>query len=186
MVLFKISVAGAVLFVAGLVLLTVAGQYVTVPVQTVQRNDVEQLTQFTVGDITDRSYSLPGGVSAFGSLNVTQLPTNQLGDINFTILDAGNYQKWSSGQQSNSLLSKDEQGQSTFTFTTTTNGPYYFVFDDRASPYKKAVAFSLSYNELSTSYVTDPRVPYIGWGFVAAGLIVLAIGLIRKPPVTWA
>ena len=184
--MFKTAVAGAILLVAGILLLTVAGQYVTVPMQTVQRHYVEQLSEFTVGDVTDRSYSLPAGVSGFGSLNVTQLPTNQFGDINFTILDAGNYQKWSAGQQTSSLLSKDEQGQSTFTFTTTTSGPYYFVFDDRASPYKKTVAFSLSYNEISTSYATDPRVPDVGWGFVVAGLIVLAIGLIRKPPVTWA
>lgn len=186
MVLFKTSVAGAMLVVAGLLLLTVAGQYVTVPVQTVQRHYVEQLAAFTVGDVTDRSYSLPAGVSTSGSLNVTQLPTNQLGDINFTIFDANNYQKWSAGQQSSSLLSKDEQGQSTFTFNTAKSGPYYFVFDDRLSSYKKSVAFSLSYDVVSTNYEQDPRIPYAGWALLIVGLLVLSVGLIKKAPVSWA
>lgn len=186
MVLFKTSIAGTILLIAGILLLAVAGQYITVQVQTVQRHYVEQLATFTVGDLQYRQYSLPASVSAFGSLNTTQVPTNQSSDIQFTIFDADNYQKWAAGQQSNSLLSKDEQGQSNFAFTTSNSGPYYFVFDDRASPYKKSVAFSLSYNDVSTNFVPDPRVPYVAWGLVATGLVILAIGLIKKAPIPWS
>ena len=186
MVLFKTTVAGAFLLIAGILLLTVAGQYITVQVQVVQRHDVEQHAMFLVGDLADRQYSLPASVSAFGSLDVAQAPTNQSSDIQFKVFDADNYQKWASGQQSNSLFAKDAQGQSNFTFSTTNNGLYYFVFDNTASLYKKYVAFSLSYNEVSTSQQPDPRIPYVGWGLLAAGLFVLAIGLIKKAPIPWS
>jgi hypothetical protein len=186
MVLFKTTVAGALLLIAGVVLLTVGGSYITAQVQVVQRQDVEQHALFLVGDLADRQYTLPASVSAFGSLNVTQAGTNQSSDIQFTVFDADNYQKWTAGQQSNFLFSKDEHGQSNFTFTTTDSGPYYFVFDNRVSLYKKYVAFTLGYNEVSTSQVPDPRVPYVGWGLLAAGLVVLTIGLIKKAPISWA
>jgi len=186
MVLFKTTVAGALLLIVGILLLTVAGQYLTIQVQDVQSHYVEQHVLFLVGDLANRQYSLPSGVFAFGALDVAQAPTNQSSDIQFTIFDANNYQKWTSGQQSDSLFSKDEYGQSNFTFTTSNNGPYYFVFDNRASLYKKYVTFSLSYNEVSTSQAPDPRVPYVGWGLLAAGLVVLAIGLIKRAPIPWS
>src|SRR5271157_6467358 len=124
MVLFKTAVAGAFLLIAGILLLTVAGQYITVQVQTVQRHDVEQHAMFLVGDLADRQYSLPDSVSAFGSLDVASAPTNQSSDIQFKVFDADNYQKWVAGQESNFLFSKDAQGQSNFTFTSTNGGQY--------------------------------------------------------------
>lgn len=186
MVLFKTTLAGALLLIAGILLLTIAGQYITVQVQVVQRHDVEQHAMFLVGDLADRQYSLPDSVSAFGSLGVAQAPTNQSSDIQFKVFDADNYQKWTAGQDSNFLFSKDAQGQSNFTFTSTNGGLYYFVFDNRASLYKKYVTFSLSYNEVSTSQQPDSRIPYVGWGLLGAGLVVLAIGLIKKAPIPWA
>ena len=186
MVLIKTAVAGGLLLVVGILLLTVAGQYVTVEVQSVQRHDMEQHASFLVGDLADRSYSLPASVYTFGSLNVARADTNQSSDIQFTVFDADNYQKWTAGQQSNFLISKDESGQSNFTFTTTNSGLYYFVFDNRASLYKKFVTFTLSYNEVSTSQVPDPRVPYVGWGLLAAGLVVFTIGLLKKAPIPWS
>jgi hypothetical protein len=186
MVLFKTTLAGALLLIAGILLLTIAGQYITVQVQIVQRHDVEQHAMFLVGDLVDRQYSLPASVSAFGSLDVAQAPTNQSSDIQFKVLDADNYQKLTAGQQPNSLFANDAQGQSNFTFSTTNSGLYYFVFDNTHSLYKKYVTFSLSYNEISTSQQPDPRVPYAGWGLLAAGLVVLTIGLIKKAPIPWS
>jgi hypothetical protein len=169
-----------------MLLLTVAGPYVTVPVQVVQRHDVESHAQFLVGDVTDRSYSIPGSVAVFGTLDVAEAPTNQTGDIQFMVFDAQNYQLWMAGQQSNNLFISDQQGHSNFAFNTPSSGVYYFVFDNRASLYKKFVTLSLGYNEVSISNKPDPRIPYLGLGLLAAGLVVLIFGLARKPPIPWA
>jgi hypothetical protein len=186
MVLLKTTVAGACLLAVGILLLTALGQYVTVEVQQVQTRPVEPHAEFLVGDVVDRSYNLPASVSTTGSVGVTQAPTNASGDIRFMVFDAGNYQKWNSGQQSDFLFSVEKQGQFNFTFTTTSGGVYHFVFDNRASLFKKYVTLSVSYSEVTVSHVPDPRVPYIGWAFLVGGGIILVYGLIRKPPVPWA
>jgi hypothetical protein len=186
MVLLKTTLAGAILLVAGILLLTVAGPYIRVPVQVVQSHDVEAHAQFLVGDMVDRDYTLPSGVSVFGSLYVAQAPTNQSASIQFLVFDAQNYQLWAAGQQSNNLFSSDNQGASNFTFNTASAGVYHFVFDNRASLYKKYVTLSVGYNEVSISARPDPRVPDVGWALLAVGLVVLIYGLARKPRVSWA
>jgi len=186
MVLLKSALVGAFLLVAGILLLTVAGPYITVQVQAVQRHDVEPHAQFLVGDVADRQYTLPGGVSVFGTLDVAQAGTNQSTSIPFLVLDSQNYQLWSTGQQSNNLFSSDQQNASNFTFSTPSAGVYYFVFDNRASLYKKYVTLSVSYNEVSVGTKPDPRIPYVGWGLLAFGMVVLVYGLAKKPQVQWA
>jgi len=186
MVLLKTTLIGALLLVAGILLLTVAGPYITVQVQVVQRHDVEPHAQFLVGDVVDKPYTLPGDVSVFGTLNVAQAPTNQSGSVQFMVFDAQNYGLWSAGQQSNNLFTSDQQGAFNFTFNTAGAGVYYFVFDNRASVYKKYVTLSVGYNEVSVSTKPDPKVPYVGWGLLAAGLVALIYGLARKPRITWA
>jgi hypothetical protein len=186
MVLLKTTLAGACLLVVGILLLTTLGQYVTVEVRQVQQRDVEPHAEFLVGDVVDRTYTLPASVSAAGSVDVTQAPTNASGDIKLMVFDADNYQKWSSGQQSDFMFSAEKQGQFNFTFTTANAGVYYFVFDNRASLFKKYVILSVGYSEVTISHVPDPRVPYIGWALAVVGGIVLVIGLAKKPPIPWA
>ena len=186
MVLLKTTLTGVLLLVVGILLLTVAGQYITVQVQVVQRHDVELHAEFLVGDVVDRPYSLPAGVSVFGTLDVTQAPTNSSSDVRFLVFDSTNYQSWAAGQQSSFIFSGDVQGSSNFTFNINNSGVYHFVFDNRASLFKKYVSFSVSYNEVSTSHQPDPRVPYVGWGLSVVGLILLVYGLVRKPPISWA
>ena len=186
MVLLKTTLIGAILLAAGILLLTAVGPYITVPVQVVQRHDVESNAKFRVDDVTDRQYTLPGSVAVSGWLDVAQAPTNQSDDIQFMVFDTQNYQSWATGQQSNYVFASDRQGLSNFTFNTPSSGVYHFVFDDRASPYKKDVTLSIGYDEVSVNYQPDPRVPYVGWGFLAVGLVVAIYGLVRKPPISWA
>jgi hypothetical protein len=186
MVLVKMTLAGAMLLVAAILLLTVAGPYVTVQVQAVQRHDVEPHAQFLVGDVTDRQYSIPGSVAVFGTLDVAQAPTNQSSNIQFMVFDAQNYQRWATGEQPNAMFSSDEEGHSNFTFNTQNSGIYYFVFNNTASVYKKYVTLSVSYNEVSISNQPDPRIPYVAWGLLAVGFVVLIYGLAKKPPIRWA
>jgi len=186
MVLLKTTLIGALLLVTGILLFTVAGRYLTVQVQIMQQHDVEPHAQFLVGDVRDRQYALPGGVAVVGTVNVAQAPTNQSGSVQFMIFDAQNYELWSTGQQSNNFFTSDQQGTFNFTFNTAGAGVYHFVFDNRASVYKKYVTLSVSYNEVSVSSKPDPRVPYVGWGLLAIGLIALIYGLARKPRISWA
>jgi hypothetical protein len=185
MVLFKTAMVGVCILVAGILLLTILAPYVTVDVQQVQYRDVEPHAEFLVGDVADRTYTLPATVAASGSVVVTQAPTNASGDVKFMVLDDNNYQNWSSGQQSNSLFSADDQGNFTFNFTTANSGVYHFVFDNRASVFKKYIVLSVGYNEVTLSHIRDPRVPYIGWALVVVGGILLVYGLARKPPIPW-
>ncbi|MGO9645564.1 MAG: hypothetical protein ACLPY5_12550 [Candidatus Bathyarchaeia archaeon] len=186
MVLFKTAIVGVAVLIIGILLLTVIGPYVTVTAQNIQTRDVDPHVEFLVGDMIDRSYTLPSSVPVFGSVYVSQAPTNQTSNIQLSIFDADNYQIWSSGGQANSLYSTDGQGQFNYTFTTPKSGLYYFVFDNRASLYKKYVVFSLSYNEVITSQEPDTRIPYLAWAFIIVGGLVAAVGLIRKPAMSWA
>lgn len=186
MVLLKTVLAGALLLTIGLLMVTFIGQYVTMEVQDLQRRDIEPHSEFLIGDVLDRSYSLPAGVSVLGSIVVTQAPSNQSGDIRFIVFDAENYQRWSSGGQSNFLFSALKQGQFNFTFKTDKAGVYHFVFDNRASLFKKYVILSIAYNEVFTSRVPDTRVRYVGWALLVVGGLILVFGLVKKPPVSWA
>lgn len=186
MVLLKTTLAGATMLVVGILLLTLLSQYVTVQVQYTQTRTVEPHAEFLVGDVVDRQYTLPASVSAAGTVDVTQAPSNASGNVQFTIFDDSNYQKWNSGQQSNSLYSSEGQGQFNYTFSTGGAGLYHFIFDNRASLYKKYVVLSVNYDEIILTHVPDSRIPYIGYVLLVGGAIVLVFGLLKKPPVSWA
>ncbi|HUO41910.1 MAG TPA: hypothetical protein VMU35_02965 [Methylomirabilota bacterium] len=184
--LFKTTISGVAALVIGIVLLTFAGQYITMTVQNVQRTDIEPHAEFLVGDVEQRSYSLPANVMVFGTVKVTQAPTNQSGDIRFIVFDDENYQKWNAGGQANFAYSMEKQGDFNYTFTSTGNVVYHFVFDNRASLYKKYVIFSLAYNDIVTSQVPDPRVQYVAYVLIGAGALLLVIGLMKKPSPRWS
>jgi hypothetical protein len=185
MVLLKSTVSGIALVIVAVLLLTVIGQYVTMEVQQTQKIDLEPHAEFLVGDVADRPYSIPSGVSVFGTVTVTQAPSNQSGDIQFFVLNAENYQKWASGGSADSLFSAD-QGRFNYTFSAGSAGVYHFVFDNRASLFKKYVTLTVSYNEILTSHVPDPKVQYIGWVLLVGGCAVLVYGLARKPQIPWS
>jgi len=186
MVLLKATLVGALLLVAAVLLLSVAGPYFTIQVQNVQQHSVEPHAEFLVGDVTDRQYTLPGGVSVFGTVDVAQAPSNQSGSLQFMILDTQNYNLWSAGQPSNNLFASTQAGAINYTFNTASSGIYHFVFDNRASVYKKYVVLGVNYDEVSTGTKLDPKVPYVGWGLLVVGLVVLVYGILRKPTITWA
>lgn len=186
MVLFKTTLIGASLAIIGFLVLIVLGAYITVQVQDVQVRMVEPHAEFLVGDLTDKPYSLPGSVPVFGTVDVTQAPGNSSGDIHFMVFDSDNYEKWSAGQQANFLFSADKQGEFNFTLTTASGGSYHFVFDNHASLFKKYVVLSIAYKEITINNIPDPRVPYVAWAILGVGGVILAYGLVRKPPIAWA
>jgi len=186
MVLFKTTMAAVAMLIIGVLLLSFGGQYITTTVQNVQRTNVEPHAEFLVGDVVERSYSLPASVTALGSVKTTQAPTNQSGDIRFLVFDDENYQKWSSGGQANFAYSADKQGQFNYTFTTSASGIHHFVFDNRASLYKKYLVFSLAYDDVVTSQIPDSRTQYVAWALIFIGATLLVIGLLRKPPLIWS
>ncbi|MGD0423204.1 MAG: hypothetical protein ABSA92_07065 [Candidatus Bathyarchaeia archaeon] len=184
--LFKTTMTGVAVLVIGILLLTFAGQYITMTVQNVQRTDIEPHAEFLVGDMEQRSYTLPAAVTVFGTVKATQAPTNQSGDIRFLVFDDQNYQKWSTGVQANFVYSTDREGQFNYTFTSTANVLYHFVFDNRASLYKKYVVFSLAYDDTVSSQVPDPRTQYIAYAMIVLGALLLVVGLAVKPKPRWS
>jgi hypothetical protein len=184
--LFKTTITGITVLVIGLLLVTFAGQYITMTVQNLQRTDVEPHVEFLVGDVEQRPYTLPAGVTVFGTLSVIQAPTNQSGDIRFLVFDDENYQRWSAGGQANFVYSTEKEGQFNYTFNTNANVPYHFVFDNRASLYKKYVVFSVAYNEVVTSQVQDSRVQYVAYAMIGLGAVTLVMGLLMKPKPRWS
>lgn len=82
--------------------------------------------------------------------------------------------------------STDKQGQFNYTFNSNANLLYHFVFDNRASLYKKYVVFSVAYNEVVTSQVPDPRVQYVAYALIALGAVMLVMGLMMKPKPRWS
>ena len=186
MVLFKTTMAAIVVLVIGVLLLNFGGQFITMMVQSTQRTDLEPHAEFLVGDVVQRSYSLPATVTAFGVVKTSQAPTNQSGDVRFLVFDDLNYQKWNTGGQADSAYSSEKQGQFNYTFPTSKSGVYHFVFDNRASMYKKYVVFSMSYNEVVRSQVPDSRLQYVAWAMLIGGALLLVVGLVRKPSLRWA
>jgi hypothetical protein len=186
MVLLKTTLTGIGLLVLGVLLVTALGQYVTVEVREVQRQSVEPHVEFLVGDLADRPYSLPASSQVLGNIIVAQAPSNQTGDIRFLVFDADNYQRWLSGSQADFIYSADKQGEFNYTFTTGTTGIYHFVFDNRASVYKKYVTLTVAYDEVTTSRVPDVRVSYVGWVLLVAGGLIFVYGLVKRPPASWA
>jgi len=185
MVLLKTAIAGFGILTIGVLMLTMVGQYVTMDVQQVQMHEIEPHAEFLVGDFVDRTYTLPGSVHVLGTVGVSQAPSNQTSDVRFLVFDADNYQKWSSGDQASFVYSTDKQGQFNYTFTPGTTGTYHFVFDNRASVYKKYVTLTIAYEEVITSRIPDPRVGYLSFGLILVGSLVFLYGMIRKPPLTW-
>jgi hypothetical protein len=186
MVLLKTTIAGTVLLALGVLLLFFGGQYVTIEIQQVNRHNVEPHAEFLVGDIVDRTYSLPAGVNVLGTVSATEAPSNQTGDIRFSVLDADNYQRRVAGLQPTYLYDAQKQGHFNFTFTTGQSGVYHFIFDNSASVYKKYVILTMAYDEITTSQAPDTRATYVAWGLVIASGLILIYGLVRKAPVTWA
>jgi hypothetical protein len=186
MVLLKTTLTGLIFLAVGILLVTVIGQYATIEVQQVHRMDIEPHYELLVGDFKERPYNLPASSNIYGTVSVTQAPSNETGDIRFLVFDTENYQNWISQGQASSLYSMDNQGQFNFTFKTDKSGVYHFVFDNTASVYKKYVVLTIAYNEVSTSRVPDVRANYVGWVTLVAGGLITAYGLIRKPAVTWA
>jgi hypothetical protein len=185
MVLLKTTLTGIAFLILGLLLLTVAGQYVTIEVQQLQHRNIEPHAEFLVGDASYRYYNLPANVPVLGTVIVTEAPTNASGDIRFMILDADNYQRWSTGGHPDSILQTQKQGAFNFTFTTPKDGVYYFVFDNTASLFKKYVILTVAYNEITTSRVPDIRANYVSWALIIIGALIFAYGLVGKPRVTW-
>jgi hypothetical protein len=186
MVLLKPVLAGIILLALGIVSSTILGQYVTMEVQQTQRRDLVPYAKLFVESTKDESYTFPTNVQVFGTILVTEEPSNQSGDIRFIVLDGENYQKWSTGAQVDSVYSVNGQGQFNYTFTTAKGGTLHFVFDDRGLPYKKHVTLSVAYNQVLTHRVADTRLVPVGWVLMISGALVLVYGLARKAPIPWS
>jgi hypothetical protein len=71
-------------------------------------------------------------------------------------------------------------------FTVPRTGLYHFIFDNTNSPVKKKVTMTADIQKPVTLYVPDRRVSYVAYGFLAIGVFVTVVGVLRKPQIAWA
>jgi len=186
----KPTVAGVILVALGVV----GGFYGR---QTYLR-DVSKTTtdSFQVSaDVKETSYWQYGfrfetSTSVSGNGTVTSGVTGQSGEVSFLVMDRTNFENWKLRQPGVQFLVKIPQAPARFefSFTTTKNETYYFVFDNYYSSVKQDASLVVRYQYVKI--VKEPYVEYTyaygGVGLAILGAIVLSYGLLKKPEIRWA
>lgn len=112
---------------------------------------------------------LKGGVHVKGSLEVADGR-----EISFYVMNQGNFSEWRKGRPSTIILAKPFAVSYNFTFTPTTDGTYFFVFDNQDTS-RRAVIFGL--NVVESVAVLNPVIEYAGYLILAVGIILSALGI---------
>ena len=119
---------------------------------------------------------LQSHVHAAGSLQVADGR-----EIAFYVMDEGNFSNWRAGRLTTIILAMPLTSSYNFNFTSTSEGSYYFVFDNHDTS-RRVVIFSLS--SIEQTVVLAPAITYAGPEalLLAALLIILGIKTGKKKP----
>lgn len=98
-------------------------------------------------------------------------------EIAFYVMDAGNFSQWRNGRPSTIILVRPEAVSYNFTFTSITDGTYYFVFDNQDTT-RHDVVFSLS--AVKTATILNPIVELAGYETLALGIVLFLMGVRRR------
>lgn len=111
---------------------------------------------------------LKGGVQVDGALEVADGH-----EAAFYVMDAGNFSQWRAGKPSAIIIARPTVISSNFTFTPTTSGTYYFVFDNQDTA-RRVVIFSLGAAENVT--VLNPIIEFAGYEILLVGILLSFLG----------
>lgn len=135
-------------------------------------------------------FRLEASTLVMGDCVVYSSLTNQSTDIAFLVLDRVNFGHWRQRQSGVQYVIKLPQAHAkfNFTFTTTRNDTYYFVFDNYYSSIKKTVSLNVRYQyvKIVKESHTDYAPTYAATILIALGAISLTYGLLKRPEIRWA
>jgi len=115
------------------------------------------------------SVQLDGGVPITGTFQV-----GSGGEIDFYIMDEGNFSSWQAGYPAAVLLAALSASQDNFTLSPPRAGSYYFVFENQDMT-RRVVVFTLDL--VGETVLIHPAVEYLPYGLVTVGILLFALGL---------
>jgi hypothetical protein len=174
----KILTIGLILIVAGVFTIEQGPQFLSPIAQSVGFASHVQavnpilpptLLPIPPSNYTSYSSNLSGGVQVQGTLQVTDGR-----EIAFYVMDEGNFSLWREGRPSAIILARPTAISYNFTFTPTTSGTYFFVFDNQDTA-RRVVIFSLDSVENLT--ILNPIVEFSGYEVFLVGFALSVFGI---------
>lgn len=184
--LIKTSIAGALALATSLMFIFPLSSAVTVEVPKVVTGDLIPKMTALVGDIFVKSVTLEKRTKVTGTVQAKIAGSESPGEVTFIVFDSANYSRWQAGESFTALYKVTNTDRFEFAFVAGRSGVHNFVFDNRASLYKKEVSLAAGYEQTVLSREPDSRVRGVSYALLALGIPVLAYGLIRRPPIPWA
>jgi len=118
---------------------------------------------------TFTSESLEAGRQYEGSLNV-----GGGHEVGFYVMNAGNFTLWRASQPASLTVDNPNAISYNFTFSPTSSGSYYFIFENQENS-PLVVVFSLS--SLLDITVLNPFVEYAGYELLLLGIVFSLLGV---------
>ncbi|MGD0176117.1 MAG: zinc ribbon domain-containing protein [Candidatus Bathyarchaeia archaeon] len=174
----KILTIGLILIVAGAFTIEQGPQFLSPIAQSVgfasHVQTVNLILPPTLLAVPSSNYTflfsdLRGDVQVQGALEVTDGR-----EIAFYVMDEGNFSLWRAGRPSAIILARPTAISYNFTFTPTTSGTYFFVFDNQDTS-RRVVIFSL--NAVENLTVLNPIVEFAGYEIFLVGFILSLFGI---------
>ncbi|WP_455281476.1 hypothetical protein [[Eubacterium] cellulosolvens] len=143
----------------------------------------------SIGDFVAREIYLEQGwvVNVEGKISIPD--SNESGQIDFSIVNSSEYQKWKNGEKDiEYVIRKEKVSRFNETFIPEKNETYYLLFDNREDPtYKKAIIFSGKYIfETKVEEIREENIlKQAGYPLAIIGAAFLIYGLIRKSEIRW-
>jgi len=178
--------AGVAIIIVGMFLLLAGPQVVMIPSVQTRVSALFVGEQFVVGDIWERSVQLDEGLVVNGTVAVTSALTGEPSEVSMLVMDDENYQKWVAHGSPTYVFQRDMTDGEGFSFSVPRVGVYHFVFDNTNSPVKKKVSMTVDAQRQVVVSLPDERLRYLAYALLAVGVLVTAVGILRKTQVPWA
>lgn len=178
--------AGVAIIIVGALLFFAGPQLVMLPSTQTQVASLFHDETFVVGDLWERSAQLEEGGQVNGTVAVSSALTGEPSEVSMLVMDDAEYQKWVAQGSPTYVFQKDVSNHEGFSFTVPRSGVYHFVFDNTSSPVKKRVTITAELEKQVTVNLPDERVRYVAYGLLAIGVLVTAVGIMRKTQIPWA
>ena len=184
----KPTFLGLAILLLGILLISLSYRTYMVEVKKIKKEPLIEKSKFIVGDFKVLQKYLTSGYSivCYGKVYIPE--TGNLSDINFYIMDEENYGKWFKGKNAEALLEKKKVTILNVSIPITSNGTYYFIFDNTyAELYKKEVEFEAykQYEVIEAEPTQMKTLINLGLPLTFIGLIIMIYGILKKPEITW-